>query len=145
MSVVPMPQPRVHRWTRAEFHQMSDLGWFQDQRVELIDGEIVDMPVPGNPHCVGTECVAEVLRGLFGPGHWVRVQMPLALSINSEPIPDVAVVPGTPRTFTGHPTNALLVVEVSDTTLSYDRNRKAPLYAQGGIADYWVVDLNGRQ
>jgi Uma2 family endonuclease len=103
------------------------------------------MPGPGNPHCISMDQVAEVLRKLFPVGHWVRMQMPLDFGPHSEPQPDVAVVAGERKHFTDHPTTALLVVEVSDTTLTFDRDRKASLYAQAGIADYWIVNLNDRQ
>lgn len=139
-------EPRPRRWTKEEYHQMGELGWFEDQHVELLDGEIVEMPVPGNPHCVSTDNVYEVLRGLFPKeSHWVRMQMPLNLGLDTEPQPDVAVVAGAKTSFTDHPTAALLVVEVSDTTLSIDRGRKGSLYARAGISDYWIVNLVNRQ
>jgi Uma2 family endonuclease len=145
MTVAQLVEPTTYRWTREEFYELADLGCFQDRRVELIEGEIIDMPVPGNPHCISTECVAEALRNAFGKSHWVRVQMPLNLSPYSDAEPDAAVVPGTPRDYTDHPTTALLVVEVSDTTLSFDRGRKASLYARAGISDYWIVSLVNHQ
>jgi Uma2 family endonuclease len=76
-----------------------------------------------------------------------RLQAPLHLGPRPAPEPELAVVPGGSRdyTATGHPTTALLIVEVSDTTLSYDRGRKASLYARAGIADYWIVNLVDRQ
>jgi Uma2 family endonuclease len=138
-------EPKTRRWNRAEFYQMADLGWFNDQRVELIEGEIIEMPPIGNPHCICTDRVAESLRTVFHPGCWVRMQMPLNLNPYSEPLPDVAVVAGARDQYTDHPTTALLVVEVSDTTLSYDRRRKASLYARTAIADYWIVNLVDRQ
>ena len=139
MHKVYVPGP--HRFSKAEYHQMHDLGFFTDQYVELIDGEIVDMPVPGNRHCISTDVVAEQLRKVFGPNHWVRMQMPLNLSAKSEPMPDVAAVVGAARTHTETPTAALLVVEVSETTLADDRGRKASLYPSAGIVDYWIVNL----
>jgi len=92
-------------------------------------------------------CLAEeALRVAFGPGVVVRTQLPLALGQYSEPEPDVAVVVGTARDFTDdHPTSALLVVEVADATLSFDRNAKASLYAAAGIPEYWIVNLVHRQ
>ena len=138
-------QPQSHRWTKAEYHQMEALGWFHEERVELLDGEIIDMPAPGNPHCVSTSLVEEVLRAAFGVGFWVRVQMPLDLGPASEPQPDVAVVPGKPRDYQDHPTTALLVIEVSETSLSYDRSQKASLYARSNLTDYWIVNLFDRQ
>jgi Uma2 family endonuclease len=139
-------EPRPRRWTKEEYHKMGELGWFVDQRVELLGGEIVEMPVPGNPHCVSTDNVYEVLRGLFPKENfWVRMQMPLDLGLDTEPQPDVAVAAGAKTSFTDHPTSALLVVEVSDSTLAIDRGRKGSLYARPGIADYWVVNLVNRQ
>jgi Uma2 family endonuclease len=85
---------------------------------------------------------AEVVRAIFADGWLVRVQLPLALDDISEPEPDVAVVPGTARDYRRiHPSEAVLVVEVADTSLRLDRKRKASAYARVGIADYWIVNL----
>ena len=138
--------PRLRRWTKDEYHAMGALGWFEDQQVELLDGEIVQMPAPKNSHCVSTDSVAEVLRFWFPKDrYWVRMQMPLDLGLESEPQPDVAVVDGPKSTYSDHPQTALLVVEVSDTTLAMDRHRKACLYARAGIQEYWIVNLVGQQ
>jgi Uma2 family endonuclease len=143
---MPFGQPRPRRWTKEEYHTMAQLGWFEDQWVELLEGEIVEMPNPNNPHCVSTDNVAEVLRVIFPKEkYWVRMQMPLNLGLDTEPRPDVAVVAGAKATFVDHPTTALLLVEVSDTTLAIDRGRKAVLYARAGIEDYWIVNLAARQ
>ena len=138
-------EPRVHRWTMEEYHQMADLGWFQDRRVELIDGEIMEMPAPRNPHVVSMSVTEDALRAAFGAGFWVRTQSPLNVGPAAEPQPDVAVVTGKPRDYTDHPTTAVLVVEISDATLSYDRNHKGGLYARAAIADYWIVNLINRR
>jgi Uma2 family endonuclease len=136
-------KPRARQWTRAEYYRMADLGLFNGQRVELIEGTIVQMPPQKNFHMIALGLVEEALRAAFGPRHWVRMQGPLHLRPRSAPEPDAAVVPGRPRDFaaTDHPTTALLVVEISDTSLAYDRGRKASLYARSGIADYWIVNL----
>jgi Uma2 family endonuclease len=136
-----LTEPRTYRWSKEEFHQMADLGWFDDKRVELLDGEIIEMPVAKPPHVMALGLSEEALGRAFGAGFWVRTQAPLALDPDSEPEPDLAVVPGGPRDYPEHPTTALLIVEVSDTTLFIDRNRKASLYARGGIADYWIINL----
>src|SRR5262249_7199715 len=142
----PLPAPRLRRWTKEEYHAMGALGWFEDQHVELLDGEIVEMPNPNPPHCISTDNVAEALRAIFTrENFWVRMQMPLDLVFDSDPQPAVAVVAGSKATHTEHPTTALLVVEVSDSTLTIDRGRKASLYARAGIADYWVVNLFDQQ
>jgi Uma2 family endonuclease len=140
-----LTEPRTYRWTRTEFAQMRELGWFIDKRVELLDGEIVEMPVPGIDHCKCTDRAAEALRNVFGTGYWVMAQMPLNLSPHSEPLPDVGVVASDRDSYTDLPTTALLVGEVSDTTLAYDRRRKGSLYSCVGIADYWIVNLVDRQ
>jgi Uma2 family endonuclease len=133
--------PRTRRWTKAEYHRMRDLGFFDNQRVELIQGRIVQMPAMKNLHVTGVGLTEDALRAAFGPKHWVRIQAPLDLPGASEPEPDLAVVPGGPRDYTDHPKTALLIVEVSDTTLRYDRTRKGAIYARAGIADYWIVNL----
>src|SRR5262249_26191582 len=88
----------------------------------------------------------EALTLAFGAGFHVRAQQPLRLGPRSEPVPDIAVVSGPPEDYRQqHPTTALLLMEVSDRTLWYDRRRKAGLYARAGIADYWIVNLKRRQ
>lgn len=141
-----MIQPQPYRWTREQFFQMLDLGWFQDQRVELIGGEIMEMAAQLDLHLASITLTADALRQVFGAGYWVRVQGSLDLSPHGIPSPDLAVTPGSPH---GAPRtihqSALLVVEVSDTTLPYDRYHKASLYAAVGIADDWIVNLVQRQ
>ena len=140
---IAIAEPQTLAWTREEYYRLAEEGWFGDRRVELIEGEILEMPAFRNEHCISTSCTVAALEKAFGAGHWVRCQMPLDLLALSSPEPDVAAVPGTPRDYLtlGHPKTALLVVEVSDTTLAYDRDLKACLYAAEGIKDYWVVDL----
>jgi len=140
-------RPKRRRWTLEEYDRMADLGLFQGQRVELIGGEIIQMPPRKNEHAIATGLAEEAGEAAFGPDVWIRIQMPLHLQGFSAPEPDLAVVPGRPRDYakTGHPTTALLVVEISDTTLPFDRRFKASLYATAGIADYWIVNLDDRQ
>jgi Uma2 family endonuclease len=93
-------------------------------------------------HLAAITATQDALRLAFGSGYWVRPQGSLDLSPHGVPSPDLAVIPGSHRG-AGRTIvkSALLVVEVSDTTLAYDRYHKAPLYAAGGIADYWIVNL----
>jgi Uma2 family endonuclease len=112
------------------------------ERVELIEGEILSMAPQGPSHSTSTSRLYQVFEVAFGLGFYVRSQLPLALGLISDPEPDVAVVPGPIEDYeSAHPATALLVVEVSDTTLAYDRTIKAGLYARAGIADYWIVNL----
>ncbi len=139
------PGPRC--WTREEFERAGDLGLFgPEERLELISGEIIKKMAPQNsPHITGIRLVEEALRLAFPTGHDIRVQGPLALGSSSQPEPDVAVVTGSMRDYARHhPTTAVLIVEISDSTLRYDRTTKAELYAAAGIPEYWIVNLNDR-
>jgi len=113
-----------------------------DDHVELIDGEIVTKTPQKSRHATAV-CLAEsVLRHAFCELVHVRTQSPLALDAVSEPEPDVAVVSGSPRDYRdAHPSTALLVVEVADASLLFDRTTKASLYARAGIPEYWLLNL----
>lgn len=136
--------PERRRWTREEFERAGELGLFQPgERLELIGGEVISKVTPQKSlHATAIGLTTRELERAFPTGHYVRVQLPLALSRFSEPEPDLAVVNGEPRDYAkGHPTTAALVVEVADSTLKLDRGPKASLYAQAGIAEYWIVNL----
>src|SRR5215475_6583344 len=91
---VTTAEPDKRRWTRQEYAQMGDLGWFAGQRVELIDGDIMVLSPQKFGHYAAVDRVAEVLRGAFGAGFWVRTQAPMGFGAFSEPEPDVSVVTG---------------------------------------------------
>ena len=137
----PPEMPPPHRFTREEYYQMADQGFFDGIRVELIDGEIVDMAPQKNPHYLSINIAARALTTAFGENYWIRAPGPLHLAEACEPEPDVAVVNGPMDSYTDHPTSAHLVVEVSDSTLRFDRGKKASLYARAGIQDYWIINL----
>lgn len=133
--------PQSKRWTVAEFHAIYAEPCFQNRKMILVEGEILEMPNPNPPHDVSLGLSEIALRILFGQGFWIRGQMSLILGASTDPLPDLAVVAGSPRDFMVQPRTALLVVEISDSTLAYDTRDKANLYAAAGIQDYWVVDL----
>jgi Uma2 family endonuclease len=137
------PLIQTKRWTREEYERLVALGVFgPEERLQLLEGEIVRMTPQGSAHATAVSLTEEKLRGLFGAGFVIRVQMPLALDPDSEPEPDIAVVVGSPRDYREcHPSTALLVVEVSDTTLLLDQDHKARIYARAGIPEYWIVNL----
>jgi Uma2 family endonuclease len=138
--------PQAHRWTRDEYHRMADAGVFQNQRVELIEGEVFDMAPQNAPHFRAIDKTQEALRSVFpASSNWVRAQGPLNLSIHSEPEPDVSVSAGRRDDHPDHPTTALLIVEVSDSTLRFDRETKSTVYARTGIREYWIVNIPERQ
>jgi Uma2 family endonuclease len=134
---------QARRWTRDEYYRMADSGILRpDDRVELIDGEILTMAPQKSPHATAMQLAHDALREAFGDGFSVRPQLPLALDETNEPEPDLAVVTGSPRDYVeGHPSTALLVVEVAETSLAFDRGVKKALYARFGIPEYWIVDL----
>lgn len=141
----PDEEPQPFKWTRTEYHRLGDAGLFLGQRVQLIEGSIIEMSPQKHPHAAGIDLTRVALEAAFGRGYWFRNQLPLTLSDISEPEPDIAVVRGGPREWTDHPTSAELVVEVSDTTLRFDLGKKLATYAQALIPEYWVVDLVHRQ
>lgn len=146
-----------HRFTVEEYHKMAEAGILgEDDRVELINGEVVEMRPTGDRH---VECVMRLTRIL---SRWSLLEVPeragaaeegtlfvspqssLRLSRYSEPQPDLVLLRRSgERTGTPVPEETLLVVEVADTSLTQDRNQKFPLYAQAGIPEAWLVDLSG--
>jgi Uma2 family endonuclease len=140
--------PRTRRWTREEYHDLAEAGFLsEDDHVELIDGEIIHMSPQDTPHAVAVRLAHQVLRRVFPEDTYlVNDQLPLALDPDSEPEPDVSVVEGHPRDFLDdHPTEAVLVVEVADASLRFDRGEKHTLYARHGLPEYWIVNLVDRQ
>jgi Uma2 family endonuclease len=135
----------LFRWTQRQVHRLDELGFFADRYVELLEGYLYEMTIDP-PHSAACGLANEVLRLAFGAGYTVRSQTPLDLGRRSLPEPDLAVVAGSIRDHArAHPTTALLVVEISDSTLRKDRRTKSHLYARAGIADYWIVNLVDRQ
>lgn len=137
--------PHVKRWSRDEYYRLDQQGWFQDQRVELIDGEIVELSPQSFAHARSVHTVFRILDATFGQEYWVRCQLPMTRAQESEPEPDASVVSGTVEDYSDHPNTAILVVEVSLSTLEFDEITKANLYASMAVPDYWVLDLEHRQ
>src|SRR3954454_16103689 len=138
-----------HRFTVEEYRKMGEAGIFsEDDRIELIDGELVKMAPIGDRHIESVMRLTRLLsRWAFGTGEaadlFVSVQNPLALGEHGEPQPDLTLVRRRrDRSGTPVPEEVLLVVEVADTSLTCDRERKLPLYAEAGIPEAWLVDLN---
>jgi Uma2 family endonuclease len=138
-------EPHTMRWTKAAYYAAAEGGAFHDRRVELIEGAIIEMSPMSSKHAIMIHRVQRVLERVFPVGYFVGAQMPLDLGASSEPQPDVAVYPGSDSDYMEQkPTHAVLVVEVSDSSLRYDRTTKASLYAMAGIADYWIINLRDR-
>ncbi|MFO0897095.1 MAG: Uma2 family endonuclease [Pirellulales bacterium] len=138
----------VHRLSVAEFERMIELGFLVDQRVELLEGVIVEMTPVGPEHCYTTSRLTRTLRALLETLGWhVEEQWPIGLP-ESRPQPDVVVIQGSLQEHARQiPTAAevSIAIEVSDSTLPADRAHKARLYAAAGVEQYWIVNLVDRQ
>ena len=140
MAVSPI---RTKHWTRGEYERLIGLGAFHPgERLELVGGALVGREPQGGPHATAVGLAEDALRQVFGADWTVRAQSPIALDEDSEPEPDIAVVPGSRRDHSrAHPSHPVLIVEVAESSLEFDRGEKASLYARAGIADYWIVNL----
>ena len=133
---------QIHRWSYQEFEALAEMDFFDGDRVELIDGEIFHMAPQSSRHATILSVIAERLRAVYQTGYVVRTQMPLVLDDFSAPDPDIAVVMGALLDYLhAHPADALLIVEVADSSLRHDRERKRIRYANAQIPEYWIVNL----
>jgi Uma2 family endonuclease len=146
MAIETTLKVKHHLFTVDDYYRMAEAGIFhEDDRVELIRGEIVEMTPIGSVHA----SVVDVLNSLLGRALTreqaiVRVQNPARLDQRSEPQPDIMLLrPRSDFYRSGHPgpSEVLLLIEVSDTSLAYDRSVKLSLYAQAGIAEVWIIDI----
>lgn len=134
-------RPRPLR--RAEYEHLVEAGAFTDERIELLEGVLVSMSPQGTEHADIVRRLTMLFVRLVGDRALVSVQCPFAASDDSEPEPDLALVPhGNYRG--AHPTRAFLIVEVAESSLRKDASIKADLYARSRVDEYWVVDLNAR-
>ncbi len=126
---------------------MGDAGLFADERVELLDGTIVNMAPQNSPHAGTVTRLHRTLMRAIGDAAHLRIRTPIVLDDWSEPEPDVAVCKLDPYDYTRahpHAADLLLVCEVAESSLAYDRGAKAAAYAASGISEYWIIDLDGR-
>ncbi|MEG4985220.1 Uma2 family endonuclease [Microcoleus sp. BR0-C5] len=139
----------VKRFSIAEYHRLGELGFFApDDRVELIRGEIIIMAAKGTFHSVCNSLLLKKMYPLLEERAIVRGQEPIILSADSEPEPDVVIARNRSDNYLSshpEPPDILLVIEVSDSTLKYDRRTKLSLYAESGISDYWIFNLVDNQ
>jgi len=152
-------EPPKILWNKDEYYRLADLGFFNGKRVELIEGEIFvkyeytefdegeyEMSAMSSLHFSGVNVAAEVLREIFKKKHFVSVQCPINMGESSEPEPDISIIEGKARDFKESiPKTAALVIEISDTSLLYDRGKKASLYARAAIQDYWILNLKDKR
>lgn len=131
---------RRFRFTRKQFEELCGTDALRDQRVELVQGQVIFMGQQGPPHADSIELLTEWLAPPLARLVRFRVQLPFVVDDETLLVPDLAVVSRShPRG--DHPSSALLVIEVSDSSSRYDRLVKAPLYARTGVREYWLIDL----
>jgi Uma2 family endonuclease len=142
-----MTQPpfSVRRWKRVEYEKLVDLGVFDGEPLELVGGQLIVAEPKGSYHSTAVGAVDDALRAVLPTGWIVRNQDPVALDDESEPEPDLAVVPGTRADYRhAHPARPVLAIEVAESSLAFDRRYKGSLYARAGVQDYWIVNLIDR-
>ncbi|MBI1735312.1 MAG: Uma2 family endonuclease [Candidatus Rokubacteria bacterium] len=141
---------RRRRFTLDEYHWMGRVGIFhEDDRVELIEGEIIEMTPIGTVHAATVGRVNDLFSKRLGDRALVWIQNPLLLTRErSEPQPDILVLERRTdfyATALPEPADVRLLIEVADSSVSYDRRTKFPLYARAGVAEAWLIDLDGRR
>ena len=135
----------LRRWKRSEYDRLVDLGVFEGEPLELLGGQLVVAEPKGAYHSSAVSTAEYALRAALPPGWIVRTQSPVSLDDESEPEPDLVVVPGRPADYRhAHPERPALALEVADSSLYFDRQHKGSLYARAGIQDYWIVNLVDR-
>jgi Uma2 family endonuclease len=159
MSVIAMPPgplgiatspagggPTPHRWTLQDYQKLAHVGLLDGLRTILINGEILTMTMPGPQHDIALNLTFAFLQSLCPVGYHVRNQQSFNIGTDTDPGPDLAIVPGTIRDYTARaPSTALMIVEVADSSLFMDTTTKAECYATAGVAEYWVIGLEHRQ
>lgn len=139
----------IAKWTLDDYHRMIEVGLLDDRRVELLNGEIIEVSPEGPEHAQGSTDTADYLRSLLGNRALVRDAKPITLpNSNSEPEPDVAIVQPLRTLYRNrhpHPENIFWLIEFSNTSLTKDTNIKRKAYAAAGIPEYWVMDLQNQQ
>lgn len=135
------------KWSTQEYHNMIATGIFKDRRLELLDGEIVEMSPESPLHYYQAQSSVEYLQLLLKDQAYIRFNGPISLT-DSEPEPDLAIVKNPKEKYINHHPNQaeiLLLIEVSHSTLAYDLNDKKKTYARNNIPEYWIIDLKHSQ
>jgi len=142
---VAMPMSEAIRpLKRREYDRLVALGAFVDEKIELLEGQLVPMSPIGPPHSSAVQTLTELLLPALLGRAKVFVQSPFAALDSSEPEPDLTIVP-TGEYRCEHPTHAYLIIEVAESSLQRDRGQKQRIYAQAGVPEYWIVDVAGRR
>ena len=143
MAATVALESRTRRWTRVEYERLIELGVFQPgERLELLDGLLVVREPQSSRHAAAIRRVLTALRRALGDTWQIDSQLPIGLDADSQPEPDVAVVPRDSGAYSdAHPTQAVLIVEIAESSYRVDHDYKASLYARAHVPEYWIVDL----
>ena len=142
---MPSPSAEVIRpLRRVEYEKLVNLGVFENERVELIDGVILQMSPINEPHNWALQVLTEKFVLAMRGRAWVRIQMSFAAAEYSQPEPDLALTPRDSDR-AERPSEAYLIVEVADSSVAFDRGKKRKLYARCGMREYWVVNIPKRR
>jgi Uma2 family endonuclease len=147
-QTLPTQTPQPVRFTVEDYHRLVDLGFLtEDDRIELIRGELIQMAAKGAAHETCITRLIRILPQVLKNRATLRCQSPITLAFDGEPEPDFSIVQNREDDYeSAHPTPAetLLVIEVADSSLEYDRTVKLSLYAEAGIRDYWIFNISDR-
>lgn len=141
-------QTQKRLFTVAEYHKMAEVGILPERGVELINGEIINMSPIGTKHAAMVDKLLRLLAVVVPEDVVLRIQNPFLANDLSEPEPDICLVKLRPDYYESslpQGQDILLIIEVADTTFTYDNKVKRALYAQSGVPEYWVLDLNKQQ
>jgi Uma2 family endonuclease len=149
---IPAPVfPPRKRWTREQLAPLQAAGLFEIEKLELVDGELISKMGKNRPHANASRRVLAYLQQVFGK-QFVDPEVPIDVSPadnpRNEPEPDLVVLSRDADTIVSgniQPQDISLIVEIADSSLKFDLNVKAPLYARAGIPEYWVLDINNRR
>ena len=149
IAAPPANVPTRRRFTVAEYYALAEIGILaENDRVELLDGDLIVMPPIGDWHAAGVKLFANTMPPALQSRAMIAVQDPVRLDEHSEPQPDVMLLRWRDDFYGGGhpgPADVLLLIEVSDTTVEYDRNAKLPRYARAGIPEVWIVNRPARR
>jgi Uma2 family endonuclease len=138
----------LHRMNVDEFERLANVGFLKDERVELIDGWLVRKTTSEPPHVVSVDASYEAIAGILPNGWWLRDEKPVRIPDFDQPEPDISVVRGSRQDYHSRhpgPGDIEFLIEVSDTSLPWDRREKLAAYARAGVPTYWIVNLIDRQ
>ncbi|HPH65417.1 MAG TPA: Uma2 family endonuclease [Kofleriaceae bacterium] len=143
--VASTAEPSVRPLRRVEYEQLTELGMFGDEKIELLRGALVRMSPQGPYHANVVAKLTNVLASMLYPRFEVRPQLPFSADDTSMPEPDIMIVEATGSLTSPHPSRTLLIIEVSVSSLRLDRGLKAEIYSQAGVPEYWIIDIVHRK